>query len=115
MNYLFHASCLPFEDNQISGRTTQKGGLTILRYKVRWTTELSSSFFTYVPFFWKDRLQYYNAVTDYISPIPGLQAPAFPVVTSTVSSGQAAASQSLVLRSVKEMDREHLVLECSRS
>ena len=68
VNYLFHATCLPFdsEDNEIW--IIQKGGLTIAQHKARRTAKLSSSFFTYVSFFWKD-IQYSDAVTDYISPI----------------------------------------------
>jgi len=87
--------------------------LTIDQLKARRTAKLSSSFFTYISFFWKDRLQYSDAVTDYISPIPGLQDPDNPEVTSIVPAGQASASQSLILRSVKEMDRGSP--DCSRS
>ena len=101
MNYPFQATCLiPFEDNEI-----------YLNYPERWTHNYSFQgsldsraffFLFYKHIFLLDRLQYNASVTDFVSPIPGLQIPALPVVTSTVFSGQVVASQSSILKSVKK-------------
>jgi len=106
VNYLFQTTCLPFEDNEIY----------LIHDPERWTHNSSiqgsldsKAFFVlfYIHVFLLDRLQYnLNAVTD-LSPIPGLHIPAFPEVTSTVLAGQAVASQSFILKSVKEMDGGH--------
>jgi len=104
VNYPFQSTCLPFEDNEIYLNYPER---RTHNYPIQGPVD-SKAFFVlfYIHIFLLDGLQY-NVVTDYVSPIPGLHFPAFPVVTSTVLAGQAAASQSFILTSVKEMDRGH--------
>ena len=102
VNYPILAICLPFGDNETLDDQELEKRTHSCAVEGSWGSKAFFALLYISVFQLEDRLQY-KVIAD-ISPLPGLQAPAFPLPTSRVSWGQALASQSCVLRAVKEMD-----------